>query len=144
MVEADKKRKYRCKKHMSNEGYYDSNNQWQCWECYFEDIYNNPRGTIVKYSRIRKYTLRVVDRSERHIVVEVFKERMLVDKFTYRDLSLALRKYEELTELIETGRYRKRTRRQSFSQYIDRNEAEEEEIEIQYPTQVTIGSSPVS
>lgn len=109
--------KYKCQKHHSNEGYEDSNGTWNCWFCYAEDLYFNPKGTLIKEYTVKKYIVRIIDRTKRDgmIAVELFdKDKVLVGHWDQRDLSIALRKYVQTIEEIEQGAFRKNRRNRYF------------------------------
>jgi len=127
--------KYKCEKHKSNDGVVDKNGKFHCSYCFKEDKFLNPSGVVIKECTKRDYLIRIVDRSSdsRNIVVEVFstKTRKLIEDTPYRDLSVALRRYTEIIELIQDRRYERRRRRnQSFGEI--RLEASSRSISVPY------------
>ena len=112
------RKKYRCQKHLSNEGYTNDNGEWVCWFCYAENLYLNPKGTLIKEYSVKKYTVRIIDRGKTDgmIAVELFdKDKVLIQHWDQRDLSIGLRKYVQVIEDIEKGIFRKNRReRNSF------------------------------
>lgn len=112
-----KKKTYRCTKHMSNEGYVNADGKWNCWFCYAEDLYYNSKGTLIKEYTVKKYVVRIIDRTKTDgmIAVELFdKDKVLVQHWDQRDLSIALRKYVQVIEDIEKGIFRRNRRNRYF------------------------------
>ena len=105
-------KRYKCLRHKSNEGYIDKNGKWHCWYCYSENLYLNPKGVVLKELEVKKYTLRIVDRTtpeEKSIWVEVFTRSKILDhNYNCRDLSVAIRHFESLVREILEGNYRRR------------------------------------
>jgi len=110
------KRKYKCIKHKSNDGFYDSEGKWHCWFCYFENVYFNPNGIVMKELEVKKYLLRIVDYSEdneKSMQVQVFDktDKTLVHVYDCRDLSVAIRHFDDIIQRIISGTFKKSTHR---------------------------------
>jgi len=115
---------YKCEKHCSNEGFFNNEGDWICWICWLEDPLNDPKGRIIESRKIKKYFIRLVDRSifHRGLAVELYdlsrsKNKKLIFNSDFRDLSVALRKYNSLLQSIKEGRYR--APRIRFSDYYE-------------------------
>lgn len=95
---------YKCKKHKSNKGYYDSNGQWHCWQCTKENKYFYPDGKIVSRIRIGDKEVRIVKTEEEHnIKVETWdvKKLKLENVSTHCYMSTATREYKEIIKQLE-------------------------------------------
>jgi len=64
---------YFCNKHNSYDGFIDENGKWNCWACYKEDIYYNPRGEVLMKKQIGKYFLRALSLGGHNLIIEVWK-----------------------------------------------------------------------
>ena len=123
-----KKMKYRCGKHLSNQGYIDDEGKWHCWFCYYENLYLNPNGVVIKELEIKDYIIRIVDRTNsqsKDLCVELFtKDKKILDhRYNCRDLSMAIRHFDNLIREILEGMYKKRGRKEA---YITEERAEED------------------
>lgn len=112
--------KYKCQEHLSNEGFYDEEGNFVCLYCYMNNIFKCPKGRLLKQVRLRKYILRILDKStktHKQMAVQVFidkgDKKILDHKYTTRDLSVALRHYQQLHQDIEERRYKRDRREES-------------------------------
>jgi hypothetical protein len=104
------KREYKCRKHKSNDGFFDLDGNWCCLYCYKENRYSNPEGIVLKEVKVRNKLVRIVDKSRKKskkVVLEVFldnENKELIYHYSTRDLSVCLREYERIIRDIETNR----------------------------------------
>jgi len=91
-------KKYKCAKHKSNEGFYNNEGEWICWECIALDPYLSPRGRIIDSMIKEPFLLRLVDATKygEFLRLEVFLNKKLTVLREFRDLSLATRKMYDL------------------------------------------------
>ena len=123
---------YKCKKHRSNDGWYDANGRWHCWECTRENTYLYPRGKVLEVATIGSYEIRVITtRSSYPATVEVWKlggkKVKLKYKHSFKYLSQAMREYNRILEEIKIGIFHE-------------DNAELEESEFSYSPEVNMWS----
>lgn len=113
MEKKKRERKYKCEKHLSNQGYLNKEGEWCCWFCYYENLYLNPNGVVLKELEIKDYVIRIVDRTNsqnKELSVELFTkdEKILDHNYNCRDLSMAIRHFDTLIREILEGLYKKK------------------------------------
>jgi len=102
-----KSQKYKCMKHLTNDGFYNEKGLWTCWVCYKENPYYNPRGRIVDEFVYGDFTIRLVDRTSSMLGlqdVDVFHKEKRVSYHSNRDLSVTLRTFEDQKRKILSGK----------------------------------------
>ena len=104
------KKKYRCKKHRSNNGYVGPDGKWYCWKCTKENKYFYPKGTVIdRYTNEEeKREVRTVATGPRTIHVELWdiSNYTLIDSKGHQYLSTAIRSFGRIVEDIENGNRR--------------------------------------
>jgi len=87
--------KYRCEKHKTNEGFYDSEGKWHCWKCYKENEFFNPPGDIIDTYTKGDYQIRVLATDPHTTCVEVWdvEKKKLIKRNFYSYLSTAMRAF---------------------------------------------------
>jgi len=107
-----KKSKYKCPKHKSNEGFYDSKGNWICWKCYYENEFLNPKGKVLDSFKHENYLIRLIDTGN-EVRIEIWntetKER--ISSTSYRYLSVAMREFKRYIQDILTNPFRRNSTR---------------------------------
>jgi len=87
--------KYRCEKHKTNEGFYDSEGKWHCWKCYKENEFFNPPGDIIDTYTKGDFQIRVLATDPHTTCVEVWnvEKKKLIKRNFYSYLSTAMRAF---------------------------------------------------
>jgi len=109
----DNKRVYKCMIHLNNEGFFDDDGNWNCWICWINNPLNEPKGRIIEELQTDKFLLRIVDRNMYGLGIGIELYQLTNDiqclfSSSYRDLSVALRKYKSLFKSIKRGRISKK------------------------------------
>ena len=96
-----KKSEYKCSKHKSNEGFYDSNGNWICWKCYYENEFLNPKGKVLDSFKHENYLVRLID-TGKEVRVEIWdtKDKTRISQIEYRYLSVAMREFKRFIQDI--------------------------------------------
>jgi len=67
------KKEYYCKNHNCSDGFTDGKGNWQCWQCYKEDMYLNPDGEIIEEAQIGIFTVRALAKRQQ-VILELWKD----------------------------------------------------------------------
>lgn len=95
---------FKCKKHKTNKGWYDAYNQWHCWKCTYENLYDFPRGKIIDRAIRGDYELRILNTGkEKELILELWniKTKKLEHRSIHNYLSTIRREFNTLLEEIE-------------------------------------------
>ncbi len=104
---SDYLKKYKCMKHKTNNGFYDSKGKWHCWQCYYENEFYNPRGKVIDSIEIpeKHILIRIVedhDNNEERVEIWNTKKERRIHYYSYRDLSSAYRRFHYEIENYST------------------------------------------
>jgi len=107
-----KKSKYKCSKHKSNEGFYDSKGNWICWKCYYENEFLNPKGKVLDSFKHENYLVRLID-TGKDVRIEIWntQDKTRITQVDYRYLSVAMREFKRFIQDILSNPFRKKSTR---------------------------------
>lgn len=135
------KKKYKCIRHRTNNGYINSEGKWCCWKCAKENRYFYPEGSVIeKYtSNNNKTEVRIVSTGPHTVKVEVWfidKNPQILNWSEHHNyLSTAMRTFEGIVIRIESGIYPR------DNNHIYSSSEDHETVEFEHPTLESVSSS---